>query len=63
MSLQNISTLYLVLFQKKILSVGNKRTQLPQNKAFTGIGPEVCSYQLDILGSDGCSGTRQTKFL
>ena len=44
MSLQNISTLYLVLFQKKILSVGNKRTQLPQNKAFTGIGPEVCSY-------------------
>ena len=39
MSLQNISTLYFMLFQKKILPVGNKRTQLPQNKAFPGIGP------------------------
>ena len=26
-------------FKKKILPVGNKRTQLPQNKAFPGIGP------------------------
>ena len=43
MSLQNISTLYLVLIvsKKKILPVGNKRAQLPQNtgKAFPGIGP------------------------
>ena len=40
---QNVLTKYFNpifhVVSKKILPVGNKRTQLPQNKAFPGIGP------------------------
>ena len=41
---QNVLTKYFnpifrVVSKKKILPVGNKRTELPQNKAFPGIGP------------------------
>ena len=65
MSLQNISTLYLVLIKKIILPVDNKKCTTSTKNIYIcpGKGPKSLQYKTAMLWSKGFSGTRQTKVI